>query len=122
MGTIDKLLDMSDGDFKKVVNDDVRDEVNESISKALRSPDLVYRWHDTLLSLKRSAESQFSAHRAEKYEKRCQLSDHDFFEWLAIKERWRSANVRFKNGVEDKIQESKRLIQDYELEEDEETW
>lgn len=105
------LLDENKETFLRYVNDDIRDAADEAISRELRSPECLDRWYRALLAMKRDAETQFALDQAERSEKRLEITDRDeWLEYVAVRDRWRAGNIRFKNGVENKLDEAKHLI------------
>lgn len=64
-----RLLEMSDEDFKDLVNDDLRrrgeERDNWALGRTLRSPAVVERFHTALLMMAKSVEGQLSAKEAE---------------------------------------------------------
>jgi hypothetical protein len=104
------LSTLSDEDFEDLVNQDVRGQLDREISLQLREPENVYRWYNSLNSLKKSVEAQFVVKKAELSEQRLENPTED--EWLrtvAEHERWKAGAVRFKTGVEKRIAEAKQL-------------
>lgn len=109
------LTVLSDEAFNDIVNADVRGTVDKETSSALRDPAVLSRWYDTLLSLKRSVEAQLTANRGEQSTKQAEflhLGAAGRPLWLQFRgqsEKWRQGAIRFKNGVEDRLAEAKRL-------------
>lgn len=109
------LVSLSDEAFNEIVNADVRGTADEHTSHALRDPMVVGRWYDTLVSLKRSVEAQLTANRGEQAGKQAEflrLGPSGKPMWLqsqAAADKWRQGAIRFKNGVEDRMAEAKRL-------------
>lgn len=87
--------------LKELVNLDIRDEAN-STQKAILEQ---YRkeWRAILLAMKRDSEFQLASSRAESAEKRLTLSDREYEEYEATRLRWKANNMRFKNGIENKL-------------------
>lgn len=102
-------------EFQDLVNRDVRGELAPSVSSQLREPQNLNLWHDTLLKLKRTVEAQLTSNRADLIAKQAELAtkgSKGTAEWLAVKasaERWRQGAIRFKNGVEERLAEAKRI-------------
>lgn len=109
------LTSLSDEAFNEIVNADVRGTADEQTSLALRDPMVVDRWYDTLASLKRSVEAQLTANRGEQAAKQAEflrMGPSGKAMWLqsrAAAEKWRQGAIRFKNGVEDRMAEARRL-------------
>jgi hypothetical protein len=114
-GTPLKLSDLSDDSFDDIVNQDTRGALDSVTSAALREPENLDRWYDMLLTLKRRVEAQLAANRGEQAAKQAEylsLGDQGKMLWLRYKasnEKWRQGAIRFKNGLEDKLAEAKRL-------------
>lgn len=114
-----KQLELLDNDtFRNLVGEDVRGKIDVKTSKLLRTPMFLHRWHDTLLQIKRNVEFQLASDKAERYSKRLEYLNRgekgkqEFLKYQADKERWRANNIFFKNGVENKLAEAKRLLTD----------
>jgi hypothetical protein len=109
------LNDLSDEAFDDIVNQDTRGALDSVTSAALREPEHLDRWYDMLLTLKRRVEAQLAANRGEQAAKQAEylsLGDQGKVLWLRYKasnEKWRQGAIRFKNGLEDKLAEAKRL-------------
>lgn len=109
------LTSLTDEAFNEIVNADVRGTLDTDTSQALREPEVLSRWHDTLISMKRNVEAQLTTNKSEQ-----SLRQAEFFAlgaagrvpWLQYRgnaEKWRQGAIRFKNGVEDRLAEAKRL-------------
>lgn len=111
---------MSNDDFRNLVGEDVRGNVDPKTSKLLRTPVFQRRWHDTLCQIKRNVEFQLASDKAERYSKRLKFmkegpeGKQKYLAYQAERERWRANNIFFKNGVENKIAEAKRLLTDHD--------
>ncbi len=109
------LGDLSDEAFDDIVNQDTRGALDPVTSAALREPENIDRWYDMLLTLKRRVEAQLAANRGDQASKQAEflsLGDQGKVLWLRYKasnEKWRQGAIRFKNGLEDKLAEAKRL-------------
>lgn len=96
--------------YLAVVNDDVRDKARQDQSRALREDPTP--WHNALLELKRSCETQLADDKALRSEKRlkCMALGEDgkeqWAKFLAERDRWRAGIIRFKNGIENKLVEA----------------
>lgn len=112
---------LGNDEFRNLVGEDVRGKIDIKTSKLLRTPMFLRRWHDTLLQLKRNVEFQLASDKAERYSKRIEFSKQGaqgrdaYLKYVAERERWRSNNIFFKNGVENKIAEAKRLLEDHDV-------
>lgn len=116
-------------EFLEQINDDVRDyglgpnekrrPSDQKVYDALRSPENLERWILALKKMKRDSESQLVAKRAERAEARVKylMADNKegYLKYIAENERWRANNIRFKNGVESKLDEA-MTIRDSEIE------
>ena len=104
-------------DFLAQVNDDIRDCSETAVRAALRSPDNIERWMLTLKKMKRDTESQLTADRAERSEERVKHlevgNQLGWLRYLAKRDRWRADAIRFKNGVENKLDEAVMLHDNY---------
>lgn len=113
----EQIQALSNDAFRDLVGEDVRGNIDPKTSKLLRTPLCVHRWHDTLLQIKRNVEFQLASDKAERYSKRLEhlrkgkAGYDEHLQYLAKKERWRSNNIFFKNGVENKIAEAKRILE-----------
>lgn len=87
--------------LKELVNLDIRDEAT-SAQKAVLEQNRV-EWRNILLTMKRDSEFQLASSRAESAEKRIELSDEAFEAYEATRLRWKANNLRFKNGIENKL-------------------
>lgn len=107
------LSKVGEEEFEAAVNADVRGTTNADTKAALRQPDVLDRWHDTLLHLKRNVEAQLTSNRATLLADQAEaLRGGDTVRWVQIKaesEQWRQRSIRFKNGVEERLREAKRL-------------
>lgn len=110
------LSDLSETAFHEIVNADVRGTLDSQTSAMLREPENVPRWHDTLLDMKRSVEAQLTAKKGELAQQRAEymvLGERGRPLWAqaqASAGKWKQGSIRFKNGVETKIAEAKRLL------------
>jgi len=98
------------------VNDDIREVAPEAIHVALREPANLERWILALKDMKRSTESQLAAKKAEAAENRAAYANNKT-NWLAYAskaERARSDIIRFKCGVESKLDEA-TMLRDSEI-------
>ncbi len=109
------LSALSDEAFNQIVNQDVRGTLTSATSQLLRDPRVVERWYVHLVSLKRSVESQLCANRAELLQKQLDYvglgakGNPLWIEAQATAAKWRAGAVRFKNGVEDRLDEARTL-------------
>lgn len=100
---INKVLAMSDEEFKEIVDKDVRDVLSPDFAAALRTEALRDRWTRSLLIMKKSVESQIGAKRADLGKLSCNGGANS--EQHAEYNRWRAGALRFKNGVETRLLE-----------------
>lgn len=116
-----QLDNLNNDDFRNLVGEDVRGNVDVRTSKLLRTPVFLRRWHDVLCQIKRNVEFQLASDKAERYSKRLKFlqegaaGKQKYLSYLAERERWRANNIFFKNGVENKIAEAKRLLANEEV-------
>jgi plasmid maintenance system antidote protein VapI len=100
-------------EFEAAVNADVRGTASIDTQMALRQPECLDRWHDMLLHLKRNVEAQLTSNRASLLAEQAErLAAGDTIGWIKSKaesEQWRQRSIRFKNGVEERLREAKRL-------------
>lgn len=105
---------LNDVDFRAIVDDDTRGRAMQEVSEALRSPALMERWYETLLAMQNSVEGQLGAKEAESKAKRASfrsqgkedMAQHE----TSRHEQWRAGALRFKNGLDEKIGESRRIL------------
>lgn len=103
-------MSISNGSFAKIVNDDVREAISDEDAAFLRREENLDRWQNELLAIKHDVEKQLANHRAERAKARTELTGRrQWLQYLAEKERWRSATIRFLNGVELKLIEVRQL-------------
>lgn len=98
--------------FNEQVAQDVRGFAHKDIHEALRQPNNLEAWIIALKVRKRSIESQLAAYKASVSELRVKF-DGDVLGFLkerALLDRWRSDAIRFKNGVEDTLDEANALL------------
>lgn len=108
------LAGLSREDFRRAVEDDMKGKLSPAEAESLRTdPELVGRWHSTLVQMKRSIESQIAAKRAEtKADKQRLLidgipqSDPRFLQIDESFNRWYAGVSRFKHGVETTLVEA----------------
>jgi hypothetical protein len=100
-------------EFEAAVNADIRGTANPDTKAALRQPEVLDQWHDTLLHLKRNVEAQLTSNRATLLADQADLlARGDTIGWIKAKaeaEQWRQRSVRFKNGEEERLREAKRM-------------
>lgn len=115
MPLVANISDLPTLEFQDLVNKDVRGELDPETSQQLRAPENLNRWYDGLLKLKRTVEAQLTSNQADLASKQADLlgrGQAGLQEWLAAKaaaERWRQGAIRFKNGVEERLAEAKRI-------------
>lgn len=96
-----KVSNLTPEKLKELVNLDIRDEANTAQRALLE----LHRseWRAILLAMKRDSEFQLASSRAESAEKRLTLSEQEYDEYEANRLRWKANNLRFKNGIENKL-------------------
>jgi len=109
---------MDNEEFTSLVNADIRGTLDEPTSDWLRQSDNVYRFYDTLLKLKHDVDLQLTANKIEVAENRANyLQTSDEIGWqsfLASNAKWKHNAVKFKNGVDRKLVEVKRLVKAFD--------
>lgn len=106
----DELLGLHYEAFKSVVNSDIRSEVDQETADALRSPEVVRRWYNSLVETKRSIETQFATFKIEKVQMFQKSEPEAFVTWMETKNKWRVGALRFQASVEMKITEAKTCL------------
>lgn len=110
---IASLRSLSQDDFRRVVDDDIRGRSSGDVREALRSSGLVDRWVETLESALVSVEGQLAANDADWGAKEAEFeSSGDHVALLAEKaknDRWRAGALRFRTGVQQTLIEARRL-------------
>lgn len=107
------LTKISLEEFEASVNADIRGTADPATSAMLRETENLNLWYDTLAKMKRAVEAQLTSSRSTLLTNQAELlgkGSHDA--WLEAKastERWRQGAIRFKNGVEERLAEAKRL-------------
>lgn len=109
--------EFTDEEYTKVVNDDIRGVVSEEIADWLRSDDEVEEFYDKLCSLRSDVELQLTTNKGEVHERRAthlrqNRSEEEWHTFLAENERWKAGAIRFRNGVDNRIREVKRIVKD----------
>lgn len=128
--TEQKLQDLSDKDFRDLVEREIRKDVPSLtdadrqmlrvVSRKLREAENLGRWITTLEQIKASSETQLGARRDDLLKQHDEWVDHlgnvhralTHSEYLAKKrefQAWRAANVRFLNRVQDRLLEAREL-------------
>lgn len=112
--TADDLLLLPDDEFRHLVDEDVRNQLDKARAGLLRNdPRVVDRWLYTLLTMKQSVEGQLAAKAAEANgERASSLATGNKRAWLDFTqkyERWRAGALRFKSGLEAALLEARRL-------------
>lgn len=99
------IQNMSDNEFRRLVDSEVRGNSGSSVRSLLHDPSIDKRWYFTLLTMKKSVESQLGAKRAD-LATRVNNPDYesDKIEYFT----WRGGALRFKNGVEDRLLEIRK--------------
>ena len=99
---------MKTHDLKELANLDIRDSATEEQKAFLRSN--ILEWREILLQMKRDSDFQLASSKAEAAEKRLELDDEKFEEYEARRLRWKANNVRFKNGIENRLSEIRQIL------------
>lgn len=113
---LETILAMNKDEFHALVNDDIRGKAPDHMSQALRDPEVVERWYNALVSIKRNMETQLANDRFKRIEKKLELMKLGnagqmlWLEFVREREEWKAGAIRFKNGVEDKISEAKIIL------------
>jgi hypothetical protein len=113
---------LSDEAFLEVVNQDIRGTATEQVAKALRSPEVIDRWHDALVSSLRTLHARLGANQADQVALAAEYTGKGSkgrTQWLATKAELlnrRKGLIRVKNGVEDRLAEAKRIRSKYRAE------
>lgn len=103
---------MTTYDLKELANLDIRDDATEDQKRILREN--LNEWREILLQMKRDSDFQLASSKAESAEKRIVLDEYQFEEYEARRLRWKANNVRFKNGIENRLSEIRQLnLTDY---------
>jgi hypothetical protein len=125
---LSRVADLSESDFRKLIDEDTRGKAPASLSAQLRSPECVGRWYETLLAMQKSVEGQLAAKAAEsrgaQADFRARLEQTPAREARAIRaemgyreskdETWRAGALRFKSGLEEKLIEARRLLREFD--------
>jgi hypothetical protein len=128
---VELLLSVDDSSFRQIVNDETRDfnrpsspfvqnavdqdEMKALIRAAIRDPQVLRRWHTTVLLMHKDLEGQFAAKTADMNAKvkELQLRNGKHREILmeqASFEKWRAGALRVKTGLETRLIESRYLM------------
>jgi hypothetical protein len=108
-------VELAEDKFKAVVEADVRDKVSDDEAAMLRQLENVPRWYNELNLLKRDIEAQFVQRKADLLDfqqgclKRGRDGKQEFFDEKADHEAWKTGAVRWKQLIEAKMVEAKRL-------------
>lgn len=124
----EEVLALSEGDFYRLVDFDVRGKVSADIGATLRSPEVSDRWYLVLVKMKKNVESTLAATRADVRAKRLRtLSEIEsldptssdaaeiarlrrrMLDETARYEEMKAKRLRFRSAVEDVIQEARWL-------------
>lgn len=102
---------MDDDAFNQIVNSDIREVATQEQTDWLREPENLQRWYDSLLTMKRNLEYQFSTNRSDRAGKYAEFYSHAngeqlWAEWLADNEKWRVGALKFHKGVERRLHEA----------------
>lgn len=91
------LLDMSDDDFKKIVDDDIRLQAEPEVREALRSPAVIGRFHLQLQTTVVHVDGQVAANEA------------DLAQLVSKHHKWKATSLRFKTNLEMTLLEVRHL-------------
>ena len=115
--TVEFLTKCPEANFRDIVDQDLRGQPGKEakeIAEALRSPEVVRRWHSTLLSIQKNVEAQLASKAAETRSELLMLNldgkAKDAKQTEANFERWRAGALRFKSGVEQAIFQARDVI------------
>lgn len=110
---------LSDAEFRFVADQDVRRdhprlterdrEILTVLGPQLRQAENLDRWYNALVVMKRSAESQLGARREDVKKLYGEVAEEKYLERLRRFREWRAGNLRFLNGVEERLAECRRL-------------
>lgn len=102
--TPERLLAMTDDEFKEFVNRDTRSAVTDEERAALRDPTVRARWIRRLTLDKMSIESQLAARRSDLA---ALPPSETYDEALRKFHSWRASVIRVKNGIETRLIEAR---------------
>lgn len=100
------LITLSNAQFKEVVDREVRDGLDETAAKALRT-DVAERWYMALIGIKQSVESQLAAKASDL--KKLDPTTPEYPPAYREYHRWRAGALRYKSGIEERIGEARPL-------------
>lgn len=118
------LCDLSDEEFRQVVDDDLRGKADAKISPQLRKPENVDRWYSVLLAMTKSVEGQLAARRSDWDGLRTHLGSEIALKTGTNEEailraqlqsererylKWRAGIIRFKTGLDEWLAEARHL-------------
>jgi hypothetical protein len=97
---VDHLLDLDAHDFRRVVSDDAKGELQQTLAAALRHDDVLDRWDEALTGLLVDVNAQLAAKKGDKAARG-----------------WRGAAMRYQSGLAERRKECKHLTADRNYEE-----
>lgn len=102
----DVLVSVPDEQVRDLAAADARGEVPDDVAEWLRSPDMLDAWREALTWLVGDVQAQFTRHRATVEGARGTAQFHDAMKAHA---RWSAGASRFRQSVETRLREAKRL-------------
>lgn len=118
--TVDRLVNMTSDEFDQVVDDEIRrmddGSDRDALIRLLKDPAVADRWQIVLVGMKKSVEGQLGYKRSDVQRARLAFENdpnertREFFlykreEFL----RWRGGSLRFKNGVEARLNDIRKI-------------
>ncbi len=109
--------------LRTLAANDARGQTTEEEREYLRSPETVTDWLDALTELGLDLEAQFAERRAEAQAVQTECLDkgpegkREWFEYKARYDRWRASARRFKQLVDARRREAKRLAHEHHVKE-----
>lgn len=113
------LLNFSEEEFRDIVDRELRKDqsaLSQSerediyrLATQLRQPAVWTRWESALLAMKKSAETQLGARKSELKKLYGTIPINEYLKRRRGYENWRAGNMRFLNGVEDRLLELRSL-------------
>lgn len=113
------VFSLSDDEFRNLVDKDIRRDhpdmsmeergILARLSPQLRQQENLDRWHSILVEMKKSAETQLGARKADLKKFYGTIGKDKYETRLRGFLRWRAGTLRFLNGVEERLAECRRL-------------
>lgn len=91
--------------FVKLVQADIRNEVDAADAVSLRDPENLQAWHDELVGTIQKIDVQMSNSKAERAQKR-----KEYDEYVARTQAWRSSALGFRSLADKRLMEVKELM------------